>query len=791
MSLSDTEDVVVVDSRDICDFNEQNILPLPAEELKKIRDWLQPTPYDLERSEFSRHRASYLAGTGQWLLSTTTYQKWHQGDANGLLWIKGIPGSGKSVMAASIIDQLRKEEVPVLSFFFRQIIDANHQPVAALRDWLCQMLPYSPPLQVRLKDDYLKKSRSVDSLSPSDLWKDLKLALAAFPKAYCVTDALDEMDQGNDDFLHDLAELGQWRPANVKVLITSRPVIAVESPLRQFRIPHLRLEERLVDIDIAAYVQYRLRNSSVPHEYWDLITEAVPGRANGLFLHAKLSMDAFVEPEANAQEVLEKLPADLNVMYNNLLREHAKRSHVPDELQLLVLQFVTHATRPLRLLEIAEMVQTTHALVGERSLKETKDLIRAACGPLLEVLHDETVSVVHHSFTEFLKGFTRVSDGASYPILETGPTNQRLAMVCLGYLQSGCLDNLDIKQRSKQDEFYRPKKAQQSAIRLQFPFLEYAAENWYIHTRRAVLAGADMSSFYMALDTFMADNQRFTAWLDLDWPEHLIQGLTPLHVAARTGLAQYTARLLAGGGADPNAKSFAGDPPLYWAASAGHADVAQLLIDNGADPDGEAHEGYKPLHIAATKNRAGVVKVLLAAGVDPLTPKTREKPGRFCGNAPRSVGHTPLMYACQHGHAEAVAEFLPYLTDPETLIRALSWSAGSGHAACVDLIVRYPGVDANSKYMGETPLFKACNEGSLKTIKVLLRAGADPNTFNSYPVDEFSGNFLMNRRHPSTHPDGPRGYTALQALCGINKRLHERNPTVECVPPCIMPVKPI
>lgn len=340
MSLSDSEgsedSAVLVGPGDIRDFNKENILPLPADELKNIRDWLQPTPYDLERSDFSRHLASYLQGTGQWLISTSTYKQWHQGDKNGLIWIKGVPGSGKSVMTASIIHHLCKEGVPVLYFFFRQIIDANHQPVAVLRDWLCQILPFSPPLQVRLRDEYLQQKRSIDSLALSDLWKDLKFALSVFPKVYCVTDALDEMDQGNDGFLHSLAELGQWRPANVKVLITSRPVVAVESPLRQFNISHIQLDERLVDMDIAAYVQYRLRNSSVPHDYWQSITEAIPGRANGLFLYARLSMDAFVRTGADPLSVLETLPADLNVLYNNLLREHAKRSNIPDEFQLLI-----------------------------------------------------------------------------------------------------------------------------------------------------------------------------------------------------------------------------------------------------------------------------------------------------------------------------------------------------------------------------------------------------------------------------------------------------------------------
>jgi ankyrin repeat protein len=595
------------------------------------------------------------------------------------------------------------------------------------------------------------------------------------------------MDQGNNDFLLSLAELGQWRPANVKVLITSRPVVEVESPLRPFHIPYLQLDGRLVDVDIAAYVQHRLRNSSVPHEYWDLVTEAVPGRANGLFLYAKLSMDAFVNPGADPKEVLKTLPIDLNVMYNNLLREHTKRSNVPDKFQLLLLQVVTHATRPLRLLEVAEMAKATHGPFEEYTLKEIKNLVRAACGPLIEILHDEIISVIHHSFTEFLQGFTvsKPLDHSTYSVLEAGPTNQRLAIACMDYLTSGCLDKVEIKQRFNKDEFFHPKKGQQSGTRVQFPFLEYAAANWHIHARRAALAGVDMSSFYMTLDDFVANTQRFVAWLDLDWPENEIQGLTPLHVAARTGLTQYARQLLQERDADPNAISGHGDTPLYWAAIDGHADVAQLLIDNGADPDGEANEGYKPLHKAASRNRADVAKVLLAAGVDPLTPKTQGSPGRRCGNAPTSFGQTPWMYACNRGHTETVAEFLPYIKDAETILQGLFWVTAAGYVDCVDLILRQPGMDVNSKYSGETLLFKACYKGDMKIIKFLLKAGADPNILCSYPKDEFTGrnSFHMRGQHrgDTKQTDEPRGYTALHALCGIRSRIGHRPAGKDCV----------
>ncbi|CAG8269634.1 unnamed protein product [Penicillium nalgiovense] len=762
--LSDGNDSVLVGIGDVRDYNVDHILPLPPTDIVEIRNWLEPTAYDLERSEYSRHRLEYLAGTGKWLTSTTTYQQWHKGDENGLLWVKGIPGSGKSVLAASIISRLQEGDVPVIFFFFRQIIDANHQPASALRDWLCQLLDYSPPLQVKLKN-YIVDKRDLGSLSPSDLWKDLKLALAAFPKVYCVTDALDEMDQGNDEFLHALVQLGQWRPSNVKVLITSRPVSVVENSLRSFSIPQIRLEEKLVDLDIAAYVQYKLRHSSVAPESWSVIEEAIPGRANGLFLYAKLSMDAFLEPGADVYEVLKALPADLNVMYNDMLHQHAIRSAVPTNLQLLVLQFVTHATRPLRILEIAEIAKGVQGPTTDRSLKETKDLVRAACGPLLEILPDETVSVVHHSFTEFLKGFTRSNESAvaTYPILQPGSTNRCLAIACLDYLRSGCLVDQQMKESADIWDLRRRDDGQRE-LKLRFPFVEYAAYNWYIHIRRAVLAGEDMELVYTMLDNFFAERRMFTAWRVMTWPTRETRGLTALHVAAWAGLAGYAAHLLEIGDSIEE-RDACQNTPLYWAASSGHHDVVKVLLDNGADPNAEQNEGYNSLHLAARRNHAAVAKLLLAAGVHPLTPKTQETPGMMCGNAPTSRGHTPLMYACNNGHVETVAEFLPFLENTDVCHQALLWAAKVGHCAVVELIIQRPGVNVNAKCRGETALFAACSAGDEETIRVLLRAGADPNVFCAQERGGFSRLRCIRRSNSHMHQYPGRGNTALHALC--------------------------
>ena len=660
-SISDSDDAVVIDRDDVSNYNPEQILPEPEEQIRKIRAWLKPTSYSADSGEFRKHLAAHLPGTNVWLTQTRPYQDWLQDSEVGTLWIKGIPGSGKSVIAAHLVDELTRTSPgsPVLYFFFRQIIDANHEPAALLRDWLDQILEYSPPLQKRLKE-LVKSGRSVSSMAMEDQWSNLKLAINGLSSTvYCVADALDEMDQGNDDFLRSLAALGLWNPSKVRVIFTSRPVPIVEAPLRQLKVHSMRLVEEKIDVDITSYVNHGLQSSKIKAVDRDRIRTAIPGRANGLFLYAKLALDAFLEPKADIDKVMQALPSDLHDMYTRLLREHARRSGVPDNIQLLILQCVTHSTRPLRLLELAELLEAIYKEEGRRNLNDRKNLVRAAAGPLIEILPDETVCVIHHSFTEYLKCVTRSEEDGGYPILRPGPTHAQLAEACVAYLRSGCLRTIKIPQNdSKADDSdygyfgNESRDAEEKDIRLRYPFFSYAVDNWHIHVVRSASAHFPQDKMNLTIDGFLSERKERKAWLKLRWSktrDH-VHGPTALHIAARHGLYDYAQFLLARNKADVHTQEVAGKTPLWFAASGGHADLIRLLVGAGAEPDVcDKVRGLKPLHEAAKENHAAAVMALLEAGVDPLTEKLHEDPGRWCGNAPRSVGHTPLMVSevCQ------------------------------------------------------------------------------------------------------------------------------------------------
>lgn len=84
------DDLVIVSEQDILDFNNENILPQTQEAISEIREWLHPTKYDGDGSEYQKHIASHHAGTGEWVFKSQIYQEWHDSREHGTLLVRGL-----------------------------------------------------------------------------------------------------------------------------------------------------------------------------------------------------------------------------------------------------------------------------------------------------------------------------------------------------------------------------------------------------------------------------------------------------------------------------------------------------------------------------------------------------------------------------------------------------------------------------------------------------------------------------------------------------------------------------
>ncbi|KAK7413654.1 hypothetical protein QQX98_007436 [Neonectria punicea] len=748
------------DEYDFVDHEETTLSP---EILAQIREWLQPTDYLADSGEFRRHLASKAPGTGLWICDTDEYRKWHDSPDHGSLWIKGVPGAGKSVMAASIIQHLRTtENCPVLFFFFRNIVAANFSPRSLIQDWLAQLLPYSPKLQFALQS---RLSTKLEETSDNDLVDVFLDGVSCVPKLYCVGDALDEMTTENRPFLDKFNSLATHRPQSLKLLITSRPKQHLQSALRGSSIVHISLQHRLVDTDIFLYLRHRFDTASLSDNKLQIkqqLIDMVARRSEGLFLYAKLTMDQLeaalgTNGPVDVSALEQSLPVGLEQTYTSMLAKQRQEKDIGTEIQVLVLEAATHSSKPLRLNELAGLIKFIRPDLSAPS--GFKDLVAACCGPLIEVLEDETLQVIHHSFTEFLRGDTRTvsKDDASsdFPAIDSLEAHKRMAINCLRYLHSRTLllpgESATIPAEDllpspsseqigwpmimkKEDDIFSYQEA-----RLRHPFLGYAVENWSYHASHYDVKDGEF--FHVIQDFIKPDRLAFRRWLALQWgssPWKKGRGgnvPTVLHITAFAGLSELASELIQQG-ASASSTDDQGRVPLHWAAENGHAKVASLLIQHGCNPDAADTNGLKPLHLAAKKNHASVVTVLLAAGVEPSTVRMAFR-GSFAGLDPMSSsllvteGESAIVYASEAGHMETVTAMIPFCS-PETLEQLLCECCRFGRADCVLAILDKTEVSANVSHRGGSALHFACVSANGRCVEALINRGADVHKMSKW-----------------------------------------------------------
>ncbi len=78
-----------------------------------------------DKTHIERTKGGLLADAYRWVLDNADFQQWRDDRQSRLLWIKGDPGKGKTMLLCGIIDELTKStpDTAVVSFFLCQATD--------------------------------------------------------------------------------------------------------------------------------------------------------------------------------------------------------------------------------------------------------------------------------------------------------------------------------------------------------------------------------------------------------------------------------------------------------------------------------------------------------------------------------------------------------------------------------------------------------------------------------------------------------------------------------------------
>ena len=192
--------------------------------------------------------------------------------------------------------------------------------------------------------------------------------------------------------------------------------------------------------------------------------------------------------------------------------------------------------------------------------------------------------------------------------------------------------------------------------------------------------------------------------------------VTPLIIAARNGHLN-SVKILLKYGADIEVRVtlkigdivVEGCTPLWAAAFTGHLDVVKLLIERNADVDGRTSTGSTPLRAAAHEGHLDIVRCLVESGADV--------------NARSQYKGTPIMAACDYGHLSIISYLINkgafvdlQDTDGKT---ALYGAIERSHLEVVSQLLAL-GASQLPNNQGLTPLFLACDKGSIEIVEYLI-----------------------------------------------------------------------
>ncbi|KAL5374687.1 hypothetical protein DPSP01_011778 [Paraphaeosphaeria sporulosa] len=371
-----------------------------------------------DKKRIEETKGGLLEGSYCWILENFDFQRWRDDPQSRLLWVKGDPGKGKTMLLCGIINELSKSmtKTDQLSYFFCQATDSRiNNATAVLRGLLYLLVNQQPSLvsHIQKKYDHAGKALFEDAnawVALSEIFTNI-LQDPSLSSTYLIVDALDECVTDPPKLL-DFIVLMSSVSSRVKWIVSSRNEAHIEQRLQLddsgIRLS-LELKENAAQVSRAvdAYIDYCLAELlEIKHDQLlqDSVREKMQQKANGTFLWVSLVVKELKEAMAwEALQILEEVPTELKDVYHRMIQQIKGLRRQYPELCRQVLSTVLATYRPLHLQEL-------HVLSGlptrVQNVNQATAAIVKMCGSFLTIREDN-VYIIHQSARDFLSEETR------------------------------------------------------------------------------------------------------------------------------------------------------------------------------------------------------------------------------------------------------------------------------------------------------------------------------------------------------------------------------------------------
>ena len=319
------------------------------------------------------------------------------------LWCTGHPGSGKSILASSIIQTAQKSDFDSIFYFFRFGDHVKNDLNTLLLSLAYQIASALPEYRRRLLCIF-NDGLNVQKSAPRLLWQ--KLFISTFFKLrlarplLIVIDGLDECDSSSL-FLKFLEDFHTFS-GSIRIVIFSRSTeplsLGFEKLSKTLQFRHYPLEG--MKGDLRMYVDEEMATMHGDEEFKNSIATQLVRKADGNFLWTNLVLTEVLRchTQVAVLEALEDVPKELEPLYERMDSTLAKSSRPSDRaMGKTILIWIMCSRYPLELLDLAEALQPQYA-----NILDLKHTISRVCGEFVVVDSKGVVSMVHSSARDCL-----------------------------------------------------------------------------------------------------------------------------------------------------------------------------------------------------------------------------------------------------------------------------------------------------------------------------------------------------------------------------------------------------
>ncbi|KAH9484675.1 Vegetative incompatibility protein HET-E-1 [Psilocybe cubensis] len=332
--------------------------PDNCEENRHIVEWLTPIRSDATHYDTISKRTP---GTGEWVLCSTQFKEWISGQRRILL-LDGKPGSGKTIIAAIVIEHLMDLSLPyLLGTDAVLFLYCRHNETWTISQYLGSLIAQlftnyrgNSSVAQHVLNSYEIHQIRRSQPSETELITILSNMILSFTNVRVVLDALDE--------LPDCAQIelmSVLRRLPVSLFFTSR-IIGLEI----FDLPNDTIHMTIGDQnqgDIRLFLHKTIpRTASVARivrqnaEFLEEICDKILAISNGMFLVASLksqSLQGYTTMNSLSNS-LDELSDDVQSMYLALMnRINSQKGEYP-ALAKRAITWIVYARRPLTVSEL-------------------------------------------------------------------------------------------------------------------------------------------------------------------------------------------------------------------------------------------------------------------------------------------------------------------------------------------------------------------------------------------------------------------------------------------------------